>query len=617
MTLLSIIFFLIVTFGFGSAISFFTKESEDFLERILMRFGIGLGLMLTFGYLLNLLRIPLDWKIFLLISIAILIARVFIDHKKKQLFNVKINFNLYTVIMLVLFTITLYMYAGGAFNYPYLEDDDSWSHALGVKYVAVEKTIFFGQNSPFHYIDPYPPAYDLLIGVIHQTNDSVYWSLKFFNALIISLSVVFFFFFAKVFFNSSKKALYSTFALFAIPAFLSHFIWAIALTMPLFFVSFYAVEKIRHDKRWWIVAALIIMPTITSSPTHSTYFGLFFIIYFIARTLVERRLLIYEFLAGLSSLVLAVILWWTPMAFTHTLRGVADILGPKGGTGALSIGGTGDRVYTLADFLCHSGTPCYNGVNMVNNPIGIGVTISILTVVGIIYLVWRYKNMFKKENYYILVTLLWFVFAFYAVNAAKFPVKLSPFRAWMLLVIPLSLLAGEAINFINSFVKSLINSFTRNNLLKISVPLLVLVLIALGIVIGSFIPKYKVNTANWPPGAFWTSNEEIGGYVWFKDNIPTNSRAFTFSNNAMIIAFDKFTCHWCPDVREFQREGVTQPPEEIYSWLKENQYEYFIVDGQTVQKFGANETNTMLSGLTSNFNLQPVFQNNGIIIFRI
>ena len=93
--------------------------------------------------------------------------------------------------MLVVFAFTFYIYGSGAFNYPYLEDDDPWGHAEGVKYMAIEKNAFGPGTEYTGYINPYPPTYDTLMGILHQTNDSVYWTLKFFNALIISLSVIY------------------------------------------------------------------------------------------------------------------------------------------------------------------------------------------------------------------------------------------------------------------------------------------------------------------------------------------------------------------------------------------------------------------------------------------
>ena len=79
MEFFSIAFFLIVLYGFGSSVSFIAKESEDFLDRILMRFGIGLGIMIFFGYFLNFIRVPLDWRIFISAAALILIAKYYAE----------------------------------------------------------------------------------------------------------------------------------------------------------------------------------------------------------------------------------------------------------------------------------------------------------------------------------------------------------------------------------------------------------------------------------------------------------------------------------------------------------------------------------------------------------
>ncbi|MBS3102923.1 hypothetical protein J4458_05775 [Candidatus Woesearchaeota archaeon] len=613
MSSLSIILFFLYTWGFGYGLGSLARESEDFLERNLMRIGIGLGAMLTLGLLLNLLRIPLDWKIFLSISILLILIRFYAHFKKgKNIFNPKnISISIFPLLMLVLFSISFYMYAKGAFSYPYLEDDDSWSHSMGVKYVSMEKTVFEKTSVGLHYIDPYPPVYEMLLGIMHQTSNSVYWTLKFFNALIVSLSIVFFYFFAKVFTNSSKKAFFSTFALFAVPAFLSHFIWAISITMPLFFISFYSVEKIKDDKKWLIIAAIVIAATLTSSPTHSTYFGLFFIIYFIARALAERKFLLHEFLAGFLGMLLSFLLWWLPMIIKRGVMGTLYGVGLNPASSLVAIGGTADRAYKISEFIFAKKT------NMINNPIGIGLVLSILTVIGLIFLIIKYKETIKKEGYYKFVLLLWFVFSLYAVNAAKFPVKLSPFRAWMLLAIPVSLLSGEAINLIENFAKGLVKSITKSNLITTGASLLIIGTLFYGIIITSFIQKYTVNTALWPPGAFWTSNDEIKGYLWLKDNIPTGTKVFTFSNNGIIMGLDKFTCHWCENVRSYQTSGFNETADENYNWLKNESYRYIIIDGQAAQKFGANETNKKIQSFISSGKFRPVFTNNGLIIFEI
>ena len=610
MSALSIILFFLYSWGFGFGLGLIARESEDFLERNLMRIGTGLGAMLAFGLLLNLIRIPLDWRVFLSISILLVLTKTYRDFKKERIiFDVKkISISIFPLLVLALFSISFYMYEKGAFAYPYLEDDDSWSHAMGVKYVSIEKTVFAGAGNSF-YMDPYPPNYDMLMGILHQTNNSVYWTLKFFNALIVSLSIVFFYFFAKTFTNSSKKALFATFALFAVPAYLSHFIWAIALTMPLFFASFYAVEKIKDDKRWFIAAAIVIAATLTSSPTHSAYFGLFFLIYLIGRALAQKKFLVYEFLAGFSGLLLSFLLWWLPMILTHSLKGTINSF--LGAQSIVNIAGTGDRIYNLSDFIFAK------KVNMINNPIGIGIVLSILTVIGLIFIIIKYKDMLREDNYSKIIMMLWFIFAFYAVNAARFPIKLSPFRAWILLAIPVSLLSGESIALIDSFAKSAVSNIAKPKIAIKAASLLVLGLIAYSIIMTSFVQKYTVNTAIWPPGGFWTSNEEIQGYMWLKDNIPSGTRVFTFSNNALILGLDKFICHWCSNVRDYQRTGFNESAGAINSWMGGNGYNYLVVDGQTARIHGSNETNNKVNELLGSGLLRPVHSTGGFILLQI
>src|SRR3989338_3613562 len=262
-----------------------------------------------------------------------------------------------------------------------------------------------------HYIDPYPPTYDLLMGLLHQTNDSIYWTLKFFNALIISLSTIFFYFFVKEFTGNRNKALFAAFALLSIPAFMSHFIWALSLTVPLYFIVFYALEMIKHDRRWWIVSALSMVTVLTSSPTHSTYFGLFLILYLTTKLILERKILAWHIASGALGLALSLVFWWIPMIFSHgiewTLTGLgfsfAD-LKEAGLGGALQ--GTGDRIYTFSDFFIAQKQ------NMINNPVGIGLVLSILALIGIISIFAKYKELLKKEKHWAIITLVLFLFTF-------------------------------------------------------------------------------------------------------------------------------------------------------------------------------------------------------------
>ena len=438
MNLLTITLFFIYTYCLGFTISSFVKNSENFLERNLMRIGFGLSLLPFLALALNIVKIPADWRIILILSLAYPLYYLFRNYNKFN-FSFKLTkTNLSIFAMLMLFFVNFYIYGTGAFNYPYLEDDDSWGHASGIKFYSIEKNAFLPETEHIRYMNPYPPTYDILLGILHQTNDSVYWTIKFFNALIISLSTIFFYFFVKEFTGSRNKALFAAFALFSIPAFMSHFIWGISLTVPIFFIVFYAMERIKHDRNWWILAALVMVTAFASSPTHGTYFGLFFAFYFLVKTILQRKFLLHDALAGICGAALSFIFWWIPMfiryGFSETLMGLGIQVGT--GVAALGVAGTADRVYTFKDFFFAQKQ------NMINNPIGIGIVLSILTVVGLIFLIFRFKDTLKKENYWLGITLAWFILTFYAVNAVNMPVKISPFRALMLLAIPVCILAA-------------------------------------------------------------------------------------------------------------------------------------------------------------------------------
>ena len=680
MSAVTILLFFVYCYGLGFTISSFVKNSENFLERNLMRLGFGLSLLPFLGLVLNIIKIPADWRIILVLSLIYPVYYLVRNYRKFNFAFKLTKTNISIFILLIIFSVNFYIYGTGAFNYPYLEDDDSWSHAIGVKYISIEKNAFGEATQSIRYVNPYPPAYDMLLGILHQTNDSIYWTLKFFNALIISLGTIFFYFLVKEFTGNRNKALFAAFALMSIPAFMSHFIWAISIAVPLYFVVFYAAERIKYDKRWWILTSLVMITPLISSPTHSTYFGLFFVLYFLSKVILEKKIPIYHTIAGIAGVFGSLVFWWGPMILAKGLKGTLSGAGynPDVGYGIASIGGTGDRVYTFSDFFIAQKQ------NAINNPVGIGIVLMLLLIAGLIYLLFKYRyylkkymkiisisfivvmtitllflsktynqvvwwdkvdlleqpipfNVFLSEQFflvliialmtltlftlvavsyakkgssdnYLVTVILWLIFTFYAVNAAPYIFKLSPFRAWMLLAIPLCIVAAEGAFGIMSIVGKASGRIGK---------FVVLILLLTGIFFTSTQQKIAVNTASWPPGGFWTSGEEIGAYVWMKDNLPKNSNVFTYSNSAVVIGMDMYTCSWCDDVRDFTTNGFNQSAQETHDWLKNRNYEYLIIDGQTVRNYGAEESNEKIQGLVESGLFQSVFQNQGAVIFWI
>jgi hypothetical protein len=246
--------------------------------------------------------------------------------------------------------------------------------------------------------------------------------------------------------------------------------------------------------------------------------------------------------------------------------------------------------------------------NMINNPIGIGIAISILIIIGLIAAAINYKKLVSKEKDYLLVSILWSFTAFMILNSMTFnlPFGLYSFRWWALFAFSASMLAAEGILLLFDFCKAF------------RVPkILILVIVILAVFFTSASQKYAVNTAVWPFGIGWTSSDEVRGYAWLKDNLPINTKIFAFSENNFVIGFDMYTCMWCKDITENRESSFNYTPSELNSWLKSKGYEYLIFDGRTVRKYSSNETNTKIQELLSSKLFNPVRSEPAMLLFKI
>jgi len=605
MAIFAILLFFIYTWGFGFSLLklFMVKESEDWLEKNVMRIGLGLAFIPLIGVIINLVGIPLYWWLFLALSIIYpvysLIASKFNVELPKPSLKLKRS-TVYSAIVLVLFAFTLFMYLSGAFKYPYLEDDDPWTHAVITKYVAMEKTVYepIPGRSVFQYIDPYPPGYNVLMGMLHQTTQSINWTLKFFNALIISLSILFFYFFSRQFMKSRQKALFATFILAMIPCFFSHFIWAHALAVTLFIPALYFMERIMEDKRIIPIAGIAVAGILLTQPTQSIKFVGVFIIFWIGRSIADKRLFLKILTAGIIAVLLSMT-WYAPMIIKYTPSGFAGEFGIGESGDVTKRRGTADRLYTFSDFFIAKKQ------NMINNPIGVGVFISILVILSFVYLAFANRKLFREKNIWMIIGFLWLLFTFIGIHGARLPFQLFAFRFWMLFAMPASIMAAVGMWFL----------FSLGKRIGMSRVILLLAVVA-GIILTSGYQKYTLNTATWPPGGFWTGFEEVDGYVWMKESIPDDSKIFHFSNDAPIIGMDKFACAWCADAIDFKKSGLNTSSDEAHEWFRVREYDYMIIDGQTVREFGQNLTDDFLTNM-SQLNFKLEHQNLGFLLFRV
>src|SRR3989344_2038409 len=111
MAFFSILLFFVYTFSLGFTATSFVKNSDNFLERNLMRMGFGLALLPFLGLVLNFLKIPIDWRILLVLSVIYPLYYL-IKHRTKPNFSFRITkTNISIIVMLAIFIANFYVYA--------------------------------------------------------------------------------------------------------------------------------------------------------------------------------------------------------------------------------------------------------------------------------------------------------------------------------------------------------------------------------------------------------------------------------------------------------------------------------------------------------------------------
>ena len=147
----SIVCFFAITITAGSLVDLLVRDwRADSLEKLFMRFGVGLAAVPVMAVVFNLLQIPLDYRVFLAVGLLILTGAIL---KNRQSFSAKCRSSSrsiksswrkksfwYALLVLVLFAVTLLMYLRGSFAYSYFEDTDPWGYAAVVDYIGENKT---------------------------------------------------------------------------------------------------------------------------------------------------------------------------------------------------------------------------------------------------------------------------------------------------------------------------------------------------------------------------------------------------------------------------------------------------------------------------------------------
>ncbi len=313
---LSILAFIIICLGTGSITNLIGFKDEDFFEKLFISLGIGIYSVPLLGNIFNLCSIPLDYRLFLAVSVLVILINLSIQLKSKGClipsgFKSRLKTSPADILVLIVFLITLFMYLKGSFSYPWLENSDPWRFAAATKYVAINRTY----TPPFPFIlgaHPYPQGFQVLMGILNQINKSISWTMKFYNSFIISLSLIFFYLLSKKILTNKKSALFSTIILASIPAWLSHFIFPYNLAVTATPLILYSLLKIKENKKWSIISVLLF--TSVSVIHFYSFFiiALIFIVYYLTLVFCNTRLNKYTLLTAPAGTLLGILLFWLP-----------------------------------------------------------------------------------------------------------------------------------------------------------------------------------------------------------------------------------------------------------------------------------------------------------------
>jgi hypothetical protein len=626
----TILLFFIYIWAFGFSVTFFIKkenQSKSWLERQIMNMGIGLGVWTFLIIIVNTIGLPLDWRLFLLWCLAIPVYAVYekiadkglkfeFKMPKFQLKKSTLHILLVVIMGLVLFSV----FHKGTFSYPWLEDGDPWEHASGTLYVSEMKTYTRSaenlMNPLIHYLEPYPPTYDSIMGILRQTYQNTNWVLKFFNVLMIALGHIWFYFFAKEFMRDANKALFATFAFVVVPCFLGHFIWSTTLAMVLYFPAFYCIEKLKSKKEnfnWIYPAILVIAGLMVAQPSDAFFFGIFFAIYYLV-TIIQKKKMFWRmaFAGGIG--VLLSMIYWIPTFLKFPYEDIKKAMA-IGVLKDFAYGGKQARYYTLKDLAI---SPL---ANMFDNPTGFGIFLFTLGCLGFAMLLIKYlrfifteSKLTSKNKTWMSATFLWFAFGMVGTLGSWLPFPtLYPYRMWSKWAIPMALLSAYSFYEIYNFLK--------NKKMK-EIAWIFATIVVIGMIWTSGYPKYVVQTSLWAPHIY-NNPYEIQAYTRLTE-LPMNSRMFHLCNRGgmktieeRFVGYGMNANFWDPEERKVKRSLINQSAQSIHQFGKNYDYKYMVVDYSCVNEIGINETNSLLEDISQSGLFKPAILQSPLYVLEL
>jgi hypothetical protein len=620
--LVPLLFFGVVTFGLGYTVLWLSRASRapnPFLG-VLETAGVGLAAFSFLGVVLNALHVPLRPLPYLVVAALGPVASLVVSlARKKEPSEPKPEWDteetLCAIALEVVLILFFMIYRHGANAYPYLEGEDPCMHAEAALYVAklhtfsVDPAVRAMGDFAF-YLEPYPPTYDVIMGVLRQMNPSVYSTLKLFNVLMVTLALGFSYLLCREYLQSARKALMAALILAVLPSFMSHFIWSQTLAMCVFPVAMYATMKALDDKSWTVAAVVTVASLIVTQPVVSAMAGgvfLLLVIFVFAREAAEADgsqissfpQTVRTLVIGASGAALS-LLYWGPQIAKWGIGGMMRLKGDELSTkwqSAYSL-----RHYTLDETL-------FPHVTKSDQATGWGVVVAAGVLLGLVALALRPKDDWRPLHLF-----AWFAALFYIVFAPSFGLpSWGSDRAWAYLAVPVALLASEGI-------------FALAALLGKDTPLGPALIFgaAIGIVATSSPAKVEAQTGVWPAGGSWPTLDPgspspvLQGFVQMRKMLEPNTRVYPFCASASrSIGFDMDATPWAPAEAAFRARGGKVTPDEAIAFLDTERYAYFAFDVNCETDWGRQTADGFVERLGGSSRVKPVIVQPGFVLAQI
>ncbi|VVB52552.1 Uncharacterised protein [uncultured archaeon] len=566
--LASVILLLGIPLGLGSAI--LSSYKSDFWsagERIFLEIGVGLASFPFLAFIFELLGIPHRWYIYItvcwLIPFITYAQRTRLKRPAKKLSEDKAPFYGCLAVALAL----LMLFTLGAFNQWFLEDGDSWQHAAGAYYVR-ETGSYTPPSGVYvsHYLMPYPPFYDTLIGVAAQPNPSISWTLKAGNALIAALGVAFAYLLAYRLSKNRTLAFYASLLTACLPGYQTHAIWAHTYALTALYPALTMLAEAHINRKTMMASALPAAGALLIQP-FLAIINAFTIILFAA--IPEKKTNRRRTIAAATVGIILGLTFWVYLMGTYGWELPAiDNAGKQFVTGNYTIQGK-ENTYSLYELAIAK--PQGN----IYLHTGFGTTYFLLLLISLptaAYTTLKRKDTpaFKEKasTQNTTLTLTWLTLTAIALMSYGHPATTLAPRMWGAIAFPAAYIAAYGLAFID---------YTARH--EAAGGRIIVGLICAGVLLTSAWPKAVVQTdGQWPTDL---SLYGVSGNYQVLSGLPKGSSVLPVClPAAYVVGMDLSVASWENKTAELIQLLKTKPPDavEISRVMKEAGYDFILCD---------------------------------------